>query len=129
MLGAALLTGSVAEGRALQDAAPAPPQTPPITDGATAFKVRGCPQCHTIAGTGGHKGPDLSGVGRRMKKDAIESQIVKGGDVMPSYGEVLQHEEIAALVEYLHKQRAKTPRGYPPPAVRPDTAAPAPESL
>lgn len=127
MLAAALLTGSAAGGSALQDAATAQPPAPRIADGGTVFKVRGCPQCHMIAGLGGHKGPDLSGVGRRMKKDAIENQIVKGGDVMPAYGEALPHEEIAALVEYLHKQRARTPRGYPPPALPPAPASESPE--
>ncbi len=62
-----------------------------------------------INGVGGHKGPDLSGVGRRSKKDVIETQIVKGGDAMPEFGDVLPAEEIKVLVEYLHKQKAKVP--------------------
>jgi mono/diheme cytochrome c family protein len=94
-----------------QQDAPAEVKPAPITDGATAFKVRGCGQCHEIRGVGGRKGPDLSGVGRRLKKDTIERQIVSGGDAMPAFGEALQPEEIAGLVKYLNKCRDKLPRG------------------
>jgi mono/diheme cytochrome c family protein len=82
----------------------------PIPDGATLFKERGCAQCHTIRGVGGHKGPDLSGVGRRLNKDGIEKQIVHGGGEMPAFGEALPQEEIAALVAYLHERRDRKPR-------------------
>ena len=80
-----------------------------ITDGPTLFNVRGCEHCHEIRGTGGHKGPDLSGVGRRLKKDVIQKQIVDGGESMPAFGDALPAQEITALVNYLHKQKAKTP--------------------
>jgi ubiquinol-cytochrome c reductase cytochrome b subunit len=103
------LFGAMAVGaRGLQsDAASASPSTPIVTDGATLFRERGCSHCHEIEGFGGNKGPDLSGVGRRMKKDAIERQIVKGGDTMPAFGQALPSEEIAALVGYLHKCKDK----------------------
>jgi mono/diheme cytochrome c family protein len=94
---------------------------PAITDGATLFRERGCAHCHEIKGVGGDKGPNLSGVGRRMKKDAIERQIVQGGDAMPAFGQALPSEEIAALVDYLHKCKDKHP-----PAMKPAPAAPAP---
>lgn len=93
-----------------QQAAPDGPAAAPITDGPTLFHDRGCAQCHEIRGAGGHKGPDLSGVGRRLKKDAIQSQIVKGGDAMPAFGEALPGDEIAALVKYLHHCRDKKPK-------------------
>jgi mono/diheme cytochrome c family protein len=93
----------------LQD--PSPVTTPsPITDGATLFEVRGCAQCHTIHRVGGHKGPNLSGVGRRLKSREIETQIVAGGATMPAFGDALPHAEIVALVKYLHKQRDRTPK-------------------
>lgn len=74
-------------------------------DGPTLFRERGCQQCHAIHGTGGHKGPELSGIGRRKKKDAIRQQIVMGGGAMPAYGEVLTAEETATLVRYLQHCR------------------------
>jgi ubiquinol-cytochrome c reductase cytochrome b subunit len=89
-----------------------------IPDGATLFRDRGCGQCHQIRGVGGHKGPDLSGVGRKLKKPQITQQIVNGGDAMPAFGNVLPQPEIAALVKYLRHQRQKTKK--------PAKAAPAP---
>ncbi len=106
------------EARTLQVSAPVAAPTPVITDGPTLFRERGCAHCHEIKGVGGDKGPDLSGVGRRMKKDAIERQIVQGGDAMPAFGQALPSEEIAVLVGYLHKCRDKhTPVKKPAPAV------------
>ncbi len=118
------LFGAMAVGaRGLQaDAAPAATK-PFSTDGATLFRERGCSHCHEIEGVGGDKGPDLSGVGRRLKKSALERQIVQGGDAMPAFGQVLPSEEIAALVGYLHKCRDK--RIPARKSVAPAVAAPA----
>jgi mono/diheme cytochrome c family protein len=101
--------------------APAAVQVAPITDGAALFQARGCVQCHTIRGVGGHKGPDLSGVGRRLKKDAIQKQITSGGSTMPAFGDALPGEEIAALVKYLHHCKDKMPKGYKPAPTVPST--------
>lgn len=79
-------------------------------DGATLFRERGCVQCHQLRGSGGTKGPDLSGVGRRLKKEAIQTQIVGGGGAMPAFGNALPKQEIATLVEYLHRQKEKLPK-------------------
>jgi ubiquinol-cytochrome c reductase cytochrome b subunit len=119
------LFGAMAVGaRGLQaDAASAAAAKPISMDGPTLFRERGCSHCHEIKGVGGEKGPDLSGVGRRMKKDAIERQIANGGDAMPAFGQVLPSEEIAALVGYLHKCRDKHT-----PATKP-LAAPAASAL
>ncbi len=106
--------------RGLQaDAGAAAVAKPLSMDGPTLFRERGCSHCHAIEGVGGDKGPDLSGVGRRMKKDAIERQIVQGGDTMPAFGQALPSEEIAALVVYLHKCRDKhVPAKKPVPPVQ-----------
>ncbi len=106
--------------------APAPPVKPPaILDGAKSFQERGCSQCHEIRGVGGRRGPDLSGVGRRLKKDAIRNQILKGGDAMPEFADALQPEEIDALSVYLVRLRDKTPAVPHPAAVPAKPAAPA----
>jgi len=128
LVGLMLFGVAAVEARSLQVASPAaqePSATPGpvITDGPTLFRERGCSHCHEIKGVGGDKGPNLSGVGRRMKKDAIERQIVQGGDTMPAFGQVLPSDEIAALVNYLHKCKDKhTPAMKAAPAV----PAPAP---
>ena len=95
----------------------------PITDGKTAFRVLGCAQCHQIHGVGGHKGPDLSGVGRRLKTDAMQKQIVQGGLGMPAFGDALSKEEISFLVKYLKHCRDKKsyisePMPNPDPALK-----------
>jgi mono/diheme cytochrome c family protein len=96
---------------------------PVLLDGPALFHERGCAQCHQIHGAGGHKGPDLSGVGRRMKQPAIEHQIIAGGDVMPAFGESLAPEEVTALVKYLHSCRDRhvkpyvVPKAEPPPSI------------
>jgi mono/diheme cytochrome c family protein len=56
---------------------------------------------------GGHKGPDLSGVGRTMSKDKIREQILRGGNEMPSFTDDLQPAEVKDLVAYLRSCREK----------------------
>lgn len=75
--------------------------------GAAVFAQSGCPHCHTIRGVGGAKGPDLSGVGRRLKEAQMRRQIVQGGDVMPSFGDALQETELSDLLSYLRSCRDK----------------------
>jgi len=82
--------------------------------GAAVFAANGCQHCHTIRGTGGHRGPDLSGVGRAKKKDAIRRQIVGGSKVMPAFGTILSPKEIDDLVSYLRSCKDK-PKSPPPP--------------
>ncbi len=73
--------------------------------GAALFGTCGCQHCHSIDHVGGHKGPDLSNVGRTMKKAAIRRQIVEGGKQMPPFGYILEPAEIKDLVAYLHSCR------------------------
>jgi len=75
--------------------------------GAQVFSESGCQHCHSIDGMGGHKGPDLSGVGRRKSKMALRQQIVYGSKVMPPFGDDLQPSELKDLIAYLHSCRQK----------------------
>jgi mono/diheme cytochrome c family protein len=75
--------------------------------GAEVFSSSGCQHCHTIRNVGGHKGPDLSGVGRTKKEVEIRTQIVAGSKVMPAFGDVLQPAEIDDLVAYLRSCKDK----------------------
>ncbi|MGB8030250.1 MAG: cytochrome c [Terracidiphilus sp.] len=81
--------------------------------GAEVFSESGCQHCHSIRNVGGHKGPDLSGVGRRKSKAALRQQIVYGSKVMPAFGDDLEPKELKDLIAYLQSCRlkpAKTPQ-------------------
>ena len=71
------------------------------------FSGSGCQHCHSIGNVGGHKGPDLSGVGRRKSKAALRQQIVYGSKVMPAFGDDLEPNELRDLIAYLHSCRQK----------------------
>lgn len=73
--------------------------------GAALFAESGCRHCHSIRNVGGHKGPDLSGVGLRKSKAAIREQIVYGSKVMPAFQDVLKPDEINDLITYLRSCR------------------------
>lgn len=75
--------------------------------GAATLVSAGCEHCHSIRNAGGHRGPDLSGVGRTRKKRAIREQIVNGSKAMPAFGNVLSTAEIDDLVAYLRSCRDK----------------------
>jgi mono/diheme cytochrome c family protein len=77
--------------------------------GAALFHEKGCEHCHGVDGRGGDLGPDLSTVGKRLKKQRIEQQIRGGGAAMPAFGDVLQPDEIKDLVDFLHAKR-KAPK-------------------
>jgi mono/diheme cytochrome c family protein len=79
----------------------------PRVRGAHVFTDSGCLQCHTIRNNGGKKGPDLSGVGRRLNETRIRAQILNGGKQMPSFADILQLTEADDLVAYLHSLRDK----------------------
>ena len=95
-----------------------PQPSPPINhsyfsdskrSGATLFHEKGCEHCHGANGRGGELGPDLSTVGKRLKKQQIEHQIHDGGAAMPAFGDSLQPDEIKDLVDFLHAKR-KAPK-------------------
>jgi mono/diheme cytochrome c family protein len=83
--------------------------------GATLFEQKGCEHCHRVNGHGGDLGPDLSTVGKRLKKEQIEHQIHDGGAAMPAFGDILQPDEIRDLVDFLHTKR-KVPKKVLPTA-------------
>ena len=76
--------------------------------GAADFASAGCDHCHTIRRNGGHRGPDLSGVGRRKSKTAIRNQILYGSKVMPAFGDALSPDQVNDLVAYLRSCKDRT---------------------
>jgi len=96
-----------------QSTSPSPAQNPnlnPKQRGALVFRDSGCNHCHSIRNVGGNKGPDLSGVGRTLKKDKIQQQITNGSAQMPAFRDILDDHEINDLVAYLHSCRDKRKR-------------------
>jgi len=85
--------------------------------GAVLFRDKGCAYCHGAGGSGGKKGPDLSGIrtDKLWTPEKITNQILNGGQKMPPFSDSLTDAEIAQLVTYL---RAKH-RPIPPPVATP----------
>ena len=76
-----------------------------VRPAAQAYEESGCSHCHIFNGAGGRKGPNLSGVGKRLSVEAIAKQIREGGGAMPAYGEALDGREITRLAEMLSQAR------------------------
>jgi ubiquinol-cytochrome c reductase cytochrome b subunit len=77
-----------------------------ISQGKTLFSTQGCIGCHTINGTGGDIGPNLSDEGSKEVSEEwlmIQIKDPKKHDpssIMPSFGS-LNDEEVKSLVTYL----------------------------
>jgi len=89
--------------------------------GAIVFQEKGCQHCHGAEGIGTDRGPDLSSIGKKWKKQRIEQQIVEGGGGMPAFGSALQPDEVASLVEYLHGKRKPVKKAKPSVEAKPST--------
>jgi ubiquinol-cytochrome c reductase cytochrome b subunit len=75
--------------------------SPAAMRGVHSFETRGCINCHTIAGVGGRRGPDLTHIGSDLTGDELTWRILNGGRNMPAYGTTLGPDEEANLVEFL----------------------------
>lgn len=73
--------------------------------GAALFAGNGCQHCHRIGNVGGHKGPDLSAVGKQMNRKQLRVQILEGGNGMPPFRDVVAATDINDLVAFLHSCR------------------------
>jgi ubiquinol-cytochrome c reductase cytochrome b subunit len=73
--------------------------------GANQFQIRGCINCHMIAGAGGLRGPNLTHVGSRLSPDQLTWRILNGGTNMPAYGTTLSPDDLDALVAFLSSQK------------------------
>ena len=74
-------------------------------EGAQVFDQKGCHNCHTIAGAGGERGPNLTTVGSRLSRDQLTWRILNGGHNMPAYGNTLHPDEVNALLDFLVAQK------------------------
>ncbi len=76
----------------------------PVEHGRLLFTEMDCVQCHTIAGSGGTQGPDLSNVATRLRPDYLplwirNARSFKPDTEMPAFEG--SEDELSALVEYL----------------------------
>ncbi len=94
-------------------------RSPLELQGSLVLQSKQCRNCHVIGDEGGHRGPDLSGVGARMDAPELVRQVIQGGGNMPAYGNNLSPQEVKALVAYLvslrpaHTIPAQNPANLP----------------
>lgn len=99
-----------------------PDTTNLIAYGETLFQTRACATCHTLqsAGSLADEGPDLTGIASRHDAAYLRESIVTPNaviapqcpagtacpaGVMPPFGEILDDQQVDALVAYLLEQR------------------------
>jgi ubiquinol-cytochrome c reductase cytochrome b subunit len=82
-----------------------------VRTGAEIFHAEGCQFCHTFAGQGGQRGPNLTNVGDRLSTEQITISILNGRRNMPSYANTLNPEELRALVAFLQSGGARREQG------------------
>ena len=73
--------------------------------GALVFQVKQCRNCHSLAESGGQRGPALDSVAVRLTQDQLIRQVIQGGGNMPAYGKNLSPAETTALVAFLETLR------------------------
>jgi ubiquinol-cytochrome c reductase cytochrome b subunit len=79
--------------------------------GALVLQVKQCRNCHSLAGSGGQRGPALDSVAVRLTHDQLIRQVIQGGGNMPAYSKNLSPPETTALVAFLETLH---PAGQPP---------------
>lgn len=82
----------------------------PLAYGKVLFESRSCSGCHPTIPGQKSLGPNLFGISQKASEDYIRQSIVSpdavispgySADIMPNYGEILDADQIEALVTYL----------------------------
>lgn len=94
-------------------AQPLSPQVVPsnaalVQQGAQLFHAKGCEYCHSFAGNGGARGPDLTHVADRLTQDYITISILNGRRNMPAFAGFLTPQELNALVAFLESGKTQS---------------------
>jgi ubiquinol-cytochrome c reductase cytochrome b subunit len=76
-----------------------------VLQGAQFFHNEGCEYCHSIAGQGGHRGPDLTYIADRLTPQQITLRILNGGYNMPAFAASIKPDDLNALVAFLKTRR------------------------
>ncbi|MCA9233954.1 MAG: cytochrome b N-terminal domain-containing protein [Planctomycetales bacterium] len=79
----------------------------PVYEGAQLVHAKGCLYCHAIEGFGGHRGPDLSNIGRQLTREDLIIRINNGGYNMPSYAASVNSEQLTQIVDFLLTRGAR----------------------
>lgn len=79
----------------------------PVADGAKIFYEKGCEFCHTVAGFGGIRGPDLTYVGDRMTAEQIKTRVFSGAENMPSYNGNMTDQQLSSLLAFLESRQRR----------------------
>jgi ubiquinol-cytochrome c reductase cytochrome b subunit len=90
--------------------------TGPVAEGAALFHKKGCEFCHTVAGEGGLRGPNLTWVADRMTREQMTIRILNGATNMPAYGAILQPGEMDRILAFLATRRQQGAGVAAPPA-------------
>ena len=77
----------------------------PVFAGARLFEGKACLNCHLVQGHGGRRGPELTDIADKLRKDDMIIRIVNGGVNMPAYCATLKPGEIDDLVAFLESRR------------------------
>lgn len=84
----------------------------PVAEGAKLVHSKGCLYCHNIDGFGGHRGPDLSNIGKQLTRDELIIRINNGGYNMPAFASSLSSEQLSQMVDFLatrHRTASDSP--------------------
>jgi putative heme-binding domain-containing protein len=81
----------------------AEPSTGDATAGAIAYQNSGCSVCHTVNGTGGFLGPDLTGIGaKRAVRHLRESIVNPNADIPLDYRSVSVTDRAGTTISGIH---------------------------
>jgi quinol-cytochrome oxidoreductase complex cytochrome b subunit len=72
--------------------------------GLHVYQVEGCAACHTVNGSGGNAGPDLTHVASQLNATQIEQQIVTPRAKMPPFTDI-SSSDMKSLLDFLSTLR------------------------
>ncbi|KAA0143150.1 cytochrome B6 [Gimesia chilikensis] len=73
----------------------------PLMEGAKLMHIKGCLYCHDISGYGGHRGPELTEIGKLLTRDDLIIRINNGGHNMPAFASSISSDELHLIVDFL----------------------------
>ncbi|HEY3757596.1 MAG TPA: cytochrome b N-terminal domain-containing protein [Opitutaceae bacterium] len=119
MIGSFWIAGQKSSWSPVFDARPLPESivgasSGPIAIGGRLFFDKSCIFCHAVQGQGGHRGPDLSAVGLRLRSDQIILRISNGGNNMPAFAGNLTPVELNELTAFLLSRKYEAHRQMTP---------------